>query len=55
MPGPRLTEFYSDLALPKKVDVVVIGGGIIGVSTALELADRGISVLLFRGTVVAYS
>jgi glycine/D-amino acid oxidase-like deaminating enzyme len=46
MPGPRLTEFYSDLALPKKVDVVVIGGGIIGVSTALELADRGVSVLL---------
>lgn len=46
MPGPRLTEFYSDLALPKKVDVVVIGGGIIGVSTALELAERGVSVLL---------
>lgn len=46
MPGPRLTEFYSDLALPKSVDVVVIGGGIIGVSTALELADQGVSVLL---------
>ncbi|MGW8171557.1 MAG: FAD-dependent oxidoreductase [Stutzerimonas stutzeri] len=28
------------------VDVVVIGGGIIGVSTALELAERGVSVAL---------
>lgn len=46
MPGPKLTEFYSDLSLPKRVDVVVIGGGIIGVSTALELAERGVSVLL---------
>ncbi|SDC48318.1 NAD(P)/FAD-dependent oxidoreductase [Ruegeria marina] len=46
MPGPRLTEFYSDLSIPRSVDVVVVGGGIIGVSTALELADRGVSVLL---------
>lgn len=46
MPGPRPTDFYSDLALPKQVDVVVIGGGIIGVSAALELAERGVSVLL---------
>lgn len=46
MPGPRVTDFYSDLALPKRTDVVVIGGGIIGVSTALELAERGVSVLL---------
>lgn len=46
MPGPRLTEFYSDLSMPRSVDVVVVGGGIIGVSTALELAERGVSVLL---------
>ena len=31
---------------PHAVDVVVIGGGIVGVSTALFLAERGISVAL---------
>lgn len=31
-------------ALPARVDVVVIGGGIIGITTALFLAQRGISV-----------
>ncbi|WP_264212463.1 NAD(P)/FAD-dependent oxidoreductase [Leisingera thetidis] len=46
MPGPRLPHFQSDLALPKAVDAVVIGGGIIGAATALELAERGVSVLL---------
>ena len=32
--------------LPARADVVVIGGGIIGVCTALALARRGVSVLL---------
>ena len=32
--------------LPAQVDVVIIGGGIIGVSTALTLAEQGISVAL---------
>jgi glycine/D-amino acid oxidase-like deaminating enzyme len=30
--------------LPEQVDVVVVGGGIIGISTALALAERGVSV-----------
>ena len=46
MPGPKLTCVASDPTLPKRVDVVVIGGGIIGASTALELVERGVSVLL---------
>lgn len=34
--------------LPKRVDVVVIGGGIIGVMTAWELAKAGVSVVLLE-------
>ena len=38
----------SDTDLPDAVDVVVIGGGIIGTCTALELAERGLKVALFE-------
>ncbi|WP_170332267.1 NAD(P)/FAD-dependent oxidoreductase [Ruegeria arenilitoris] len=46
MPGPKPNPVEPDLCLPKAVDVVVIGGGIIGTSTAFELSERGYSVLL---------
>lgn len=36
MPGPRVDPFHGDSDLPAAVDVVVIGGGIIGTSTALD-------------------
>jgi glycine/D-amino acid oxidase-like deaminating enzyme len=32
--------------LPTSADVIVIGGGIIGIATALALAERGVAVVL---------
>ncbi|WAT02614.1 NAD(P)/FAD-dependent oxidoreductase [Rouxiella chamberiensis] len=38
---------------PKEVDVVVIGGGVIGTATTYELAKRGVSVALLEKGVIA--
>ncbi len=46
MSGPPLAPFEADTELPKRTGVVVIGGGIIGVSTAYFLARRGVPVVL---------
>ncbi|MTH63684.1 NAD(P)/FAD-dependent oxidoreductase [Paracoccus shanxieyensis] len=48
-----VTPFRGDADLPAQADVVVIGGGIVGVTTALELAERGISVVLCEKGVIA--
>jgi glycine/D-amino acid oxidase-like deaminating enzyme len=44
--GPQVETVASDTSLPAEVDVVVIGGGIIGVSTALYLSNKGLRVAL---------
>lgn len=43
-----LPAFEGDVALPPAVDVAIIGGGIIGLMTALTLAERGVSVAVFE-------
>src|SRR5437588_3065211 len=44
--APRVDQVRSDDALPERADVVIIGGGIIGASTALFLAQKGIRAVL---------
>src|SRR5580704_15479269 len=44
--APRVDPVASDEALPPRADVVIIGGGIIGTSAALFLAQKGVSVAL---------
>ena len=45
MPAP-LMRIETDTTLPKETEVVVIGGGIVGVSAAYYLARRGVPVVL---------
>ena len=44
--APRVDPVISDEALPARADVVIVGGGIIGASAALFLAQKGVSVAL---------
>ena len=44
--APRVDPVASDEVLPAQADVVIVGGGIIGTSAALFLAQKGISVAL---------
>lgn len=54
LPGrSRARPVASSNDFPKKVDVVVIGGGMVGTMTAFMLAERGISVALCEKGVIA--
>ncbi len=44
--GPEINKVESDGTLPSQADVVVIGGGVIGLSSALYLSQRGVKVVL---------
>src|SRR5271167_4581879 len=51
--APRVNPVHSDETLPARAAVVVVGGGIIGASTAYFLAKKGISTLLCEKGVIA--
>jgi sarcosine oxidase subunit beta len=46
--GPITDKVATAERLPQETKVAIIGGGVIGVSTALFLAERGIPVALFE-------
>lgn len=51
---PQIAHVESDHQLPSHADVVVIGGGIVGVCTAYYLAQRGVSVALVEKSGIAH-
>lgn len=51
---PKIKLVQPDTQLPKQASVCVIGGGVAGVSTALELVERGLDVVLLeKGEIAA--
>ena len=53
MPGPTVDPVEASPRQPDRADVVVVGAGIVGTSTALELAERGLSVVVCEKGIVA--
>lgn len=51
--GPQVDPVVSDTTLPARADVVVIGAGIIGISSALFLAERGLEIVVIEKGYVA--
>lgn len=51
---PVINLITADQTLPKQASAVVIGGGVAGISTALELAERGLDVVVVeKGEIAA--
>ncbi|MCA0432124.1 MAG: FAD-binding oxidoreductase [Proteobacteria bacterium] len=50
---PQIDVVTPNEKLPERADAVVVGAGVIGISTALELADRGLSVAVVEKGEVA--
>ncbi len=46
--APVITPVRSSIELPDTSNVIIIGAGIVGLSAALTLAERGISVLVLE-------
>jgi len=51
--GPVVDRIVPCAVPPTSADVVIIGGGIVGVCAALEIAERGLSVTLCEKGIVA--
>ncbi len=51
--APQPNPVHSDETLPTRSDIIIIGGGIIGVTTALELAERGHEVTVLEKGIIA--
>ncbi len=54
VPGvSRANPVECDNEPPQSYDVVIVGGGFVGCCTALNLAERGVSVALCEKGVIA--
>lgn len=54
MLAPVPLQVVPDRTLPSSADVVVVGGGVVGAFTALELAEKGMSVALIEKGEIAH-